>query len=72
MIKKLWQDTASARVKEIILVKMKMTKQFFAKINFSKHGFDGFSQKFSQFEIVYIFLEYSFLEILSNDASAYL
>ena len=31
----------------------------------------GLSQKFLQFEIVYIFLEYSFLEILSNDASKY-
>ena len=41
-------------------------------MNFSKYGFGGLSQYFPQFKMVYIFLEYFFSELLSNDASEYL
>ena len=41
-------------------------------MNLSKYGFDGLSQSFPQFKMVYIFLEYFVSEHFSSDASEHL
>ena len=54
------RNAANVHAKEIILVKMKIIIQL-CKMNFFKHRLNELSQKFSQFKMVYIFLEYFYL-----------